>query len=53
MGVKYVPDQHSGSRYDEPMTAIALPNRATALSANDAGSPMPADRNFLPGKRGI
>jgi hypothetical protein len=31
---------------------FAIPKRVAALSANDAGWPLLADRNFWPGKRG-
>jgi hypothetical protein len=53
MGMEYVPDLYGGFRYDDPMTGILWPETVAALSANDAGGPLPADRNFLPGKRGI
>ena len=52
MGVEYVPDLYGGFRHDDPMTGIPSPETVAALSANDAGWPLPADRNFWPGKRG-
>ena len=53
MGVEYVPDLYAGFRYDDPMIGIPWPETVAALSANDAGWPLLADRNFWPGTRGI
>jgi len=52
MGVEYVPDLYDGFRYDDPMIGIPWPETVAALSANDAGWPLLADRNFRLGKRG-
>jgi hypothetical protein len=51
--MKDVPGLHRGFRYDDRMTGIPWPETAAALSGNDVGWPLPADRNCLPGKRGI
>jgi hypothetical protein len=52
-GVEYLPDLHPRFRYDDRMTGIPWSETAAALSVNDVGCPLPADRNYLPGKRGI
>jgi dTDP-4-dehydrorhamnose 3,5-epimerase len=52
MGVEYVPDLYDGFRYDDPMIGISWPETVAALSVNDAGWPLLADRDSWPGKRG-
>jgi hypothetical protein len=53
IGVEYLPDLHPRFRYSDRMNGIPWSETVAALAANDARCPLPADRNYLPGKRGI